>query len=132
MVFFLMTWKKARVTPMFKNGDNSNLNHCRPCSILPTISKIFELHIARQLHAFFKATHVFHKFSLVSATSIQTALIHLVDDWLSSIDFGQYAGAVFLDLSQAFDLVDHRVLLHKLKLYHVTPKTITFMKDPKY
>ena len=55
-----------------------------------------------------------------------------MDDWLSSIDFGQYAGAVFLDLSQAFDLVDHRVLLHKLKLYHFTPKTVALLTSYLY
>ena len=51
---------------------------------------------------------------------------------MSSIDFGQYARAVFLDLSQAFDLVDHRVLLRKLKLYHFTPKTVALLTSYLY
>ena len=48
----------------------------------------------------------------------------LIDAWLGSIGSGQYVGAVFLDLGQVFDLVDHRVLLHKLKRHHFTPKNI--------
>jgi len=75
------------------------------------------------------ATNVIHKFQsgFRHQHSCQTALIHLVDDSLRSIDSGQYAGAVVLELSKALDLVDHRVLLHKLKLYHFTPKTTALL-----
>ena len=54
--------KKANVTPNLKSGDKSNLNNYRPISILPTISKIFGLHIAKQLHDFSKETNVIHNF----------------------------------------------------------------------
>ena len=67
---------------------------------------------------------LFTNFSLVFATSIHVRLHY---DGLSSIDSWQYVGAVFLDLSKAFDLVDHHVLLHKLTLYHFTPKNIALL-----
>ena len=112
--------EKARVTPTLKSGDKNNLNNYLPISILPTISQIFEIHIAKQFHAFLRQPMLFTNFNLSPPTFMSDCINSLVDDWLSSIDFGQYVGAVFLYVSKAFDLVDHRVLLYKLKLYHYT------------
>ena len=49
--------------------------------------------------------------------SCNTALINLVDKWLSYIDKGEINGAIFYDLRKAFDLVDHTVLISKLDAY---------------
>ena len=58
-----------------------------------------------------------------------TALIRLLEGWLNDIDTGKYVGAVFLDLKKAFDLVDHDILLHKLKLYHFSDKSVNFFRS---
>ena len=46
-----------------------------------------------------------------------TALIQLYDVWLESLESTQFAGVCFLDMSAAFDIVDHSILLKKLDLY---------------
>ena len=46
-----------------------------------------------------------------------TALIQLYDDWLESLEKGELAGVCFLDMSAAFDIVDHSLLLRKMELY---------------
>jgi len=49
----------------------------------------------------------------------QTALIKILDDWLSAVNENKIAGSLFLDFSKAFILVDHSILIHKLKLYNI-------------
>ena len=49
----------------------------------------------------------------------QTALIKILDDWLSAVNENKIAGSLCLDFSKAFDLVDHSLLIHKLKLYNI-------------
>ena len=51
--------------------------------------------------------------------SCQTALIKIIDDWLSASNENKIAGSLFLDFSKALDLVDHSLLILKLKLYNI-------------
>lgn len=123
--------KEARVVPIFKTGDRDDVGNYRPISILPTLSKIFERHIAEQIHQYFKETNIIHKTQsgFRKNHSCHTALTRLIDNWIKEIDSGKLIGAVFLDLRKAFDLVDHEILIHKLKLYHFSDRSINLFKS---
>ena len=45
--------------------------------------------------------------------------MHMIDSWLNAIDNGKMVGVVLVDFKKAFDLVDHQILLSKLKLYGI-------------
>ena len=55
------TIKTASVMPMLKSGIKDLAENYRPISILPTVSKIYERHIASQLQDYFSSTNVLHK-----------------------------------------------------------------------
>ena len=123
--------KQACVIPIHKGGDKNDPHNYRPISILPTISKIFEMHISNQIQYYFKKYELIHETQsgFRQHHSCQTALTHLIDSWLKDVDSGKYVGAVFLDLRKAFDLVDHEILLHKLKLYHFSQRSVEFFSS---
>jgi len=100
----------------------------RPISLLPTISKLFEKHIANQLHIYLETTGLLQKTQsgFRKHHSCQTALIALVDSLLKCIDIGNLIGSVFIDFKKAVDLVDLEILLYKLKLYHIDDLSCAF------
>ena len=65
--------------------------------------------------------------------STATALAQLQDMWLQAADKQELNAALLLDLSTAFDLVDHRILIGKLRLYGLGPSAInwviSYLKD---
>ncbi|PIK39278.1 hypothetical protein BSL78_23886 [Apostichopus japonicus] len=128
---FPSRWKVAKVIPIFKSNSRQDLSNYRPISILPVLSKILEKHVHIALTSFLK------KFDLLeiaqsgfrSKHSCETALLHVMELWMEAIDKGQLTGAVLLDLRKAFDLVNHDILIKKLKLYQFSSATIEWFKS---
>ena len=123
--------KRARVVPIFKKGSSENPNNYRPISILNTISKIFERHVANQLREFLTENNIIHptQSGFRKSHSCLSALTYMIDTWMKEIDEGNIVGCIFLDLQKAFDLVDHKILLHKLKLYHFSRETLAWFQS---
>ena len=114
--------KIAKVLPLFKNkGDSHLFDNYRPISLLPTISKIFERVVHKQLYDYFAENDLFYKsqYGYRKGHSTELAALEIADRISQYLDKGEIPIAIFLDLSKAFDTLDHKILLSKLKYYGV-------------
>jgi hypothetical protein len=123
--------KKAKVIPIPKSKDLEDINNYRPISLLSALSKPLEKHIQKHLLDFLEKNKLLniHQSGFRPKHSCQSALTHIVDSWLESINKSLMSGAVFLDLKKAFDLVDHDILLNKLTVYHLNATSIAFFRS---
>ena len=83
-------------------------------SVLPITSLILERHVNLHLKAYLElnALFYFRQSGFREHHACQTALIKIIDDWLSATNENKIAGSLFLDFSKAFDLTDHCLLTH--------------------
>ena len=56
-------------------------------------------------------------------------LINLINTLTENIEFGQLNGVISIDLTKAFDLVDHEILIEKLSLYHFDKFSLATLKN---
>ena len=111
-------WKCARVTPLFKQREASDLNNYRPISVISVIAKVFERIVYDQLYNCLSNEDIIstHQSGFRSLHSTVTALLKATDNWANNIDRGNVNAVVFLDLKKAFDTVDQDILLSKMNL----------------
>jgi len=119
--YYPSAFKYAKVIPLFKKGDKHDVNNYRPISLLSTISKPLERHIHRYLISFLGKHNLINdnQSCFRQHHSCETALCRITNSWLQNINNSKAVGAVFIDLTKAFDLINHKILLHKLKIYGI-------------
>ena len=124
-------WKVAKVVPLFKSGKPTELDNYRPISILPVLSKVQEKLIHAQLMSFLEANQLLSskQFGFRSKKSTELAVVTFLDHIRHKMDEGYLTGAVFIDLSKAFDTVSHSALLNKLPSYGIDSNELMWITD---
>ena len=108
--------KKADVVPLFKSKDHQESNNYRPISLLLTLSKLLEKIMYKRTYNFLESTGQIYKsqYGFRTSHSCENAICELVSEVIKVKQDGMHTLAVFLDLSKAFDSLEHDVLLKKL------------------
>jgi hypothetical protein len=119
--------KIAKVIPCYKSGDKTLITNYRPISILNSLSKIFENIIVIRLKSFITKHNILYnyQFGFREKYSTNLALISYIDSVTKAIDSGDKIMSVFIDLSKAFDTLDHVILIKKLNLYGFRGKVLS-------
>ena len=112
------SFKTALITPIIKNlkNDPNDLKNYRPISNLPFLSKVLEKVVAHELHHHLQSNDLYAKMQSAYRKhhSTETAIIRVYNDILHAIDGHQDVILVLLDLSAAFDTIDHQILIDRM------------------
>lgn len=108
--------KSAIVRPLFKGGNKKDVGNYRPLSIMPVISHIMEKHIANTINSFCDKFDLINKaqYGFRKGKSTTSLLEDFTDVVNKTLDENNIGLALFLDLSKAFDTIDHSKMLQKL------------------
>ena len=100
-------------------------------AILSPVSKILERIIYDQVYSYFSKNMLFHHsmHGYRRHRSTQTALLSLFNRLVTSASEGKLNGVMFLDLSAAFDLVSHEMLIKKLSIYRLDKGYLTWLES---
>ena len=85
------SWKVARITPIFKDGDGTEKSNYRPISVLPVISKLFEKLVFNQLYLYMKDNGLFtsDQSGFLRLHSTLTCLLKMSNYWYNGLDLGK-------------------------------------------
>ena len=123
--------KIAKITPVYKKGNNSYLSNYRPISILPSVSKVFERVMHNQLNNFFTQFKIYYKsqYGFRPKHSTELAAVEMTDRIFTSMDDNNIPINIYLYLSKAFGTLDHNILLKKLKFYGIRNKSLDLLTN---
>ena len=124
-------WKAAEVIPLLKEGDHNVASNNRPLSLLPVASKVCERIVLNQLSGYLsdhnRLTH--HQNGNKKLHSTETLSIYITDNILEAMDNKKITVLILLDLSKAFDSINHQRLLKKLTSVGASPATVKWFES---
>ena len=119
--------KIAKIIPLYKKDDTSVLGNYRPISLLPAIFKLLERVLFNQIHDFFNKNNLYYcsQYGFREKHSTELAAAEVI----KKMDSNEIPINVYLDLSKAFDTLDHNILFHRLRHYGIRGSCLALLKS---
>ena len=129
--FFPTAWKIAEVVPIPKTDDYELATNNRPISLLPVLSKVCERVVHKQVDSYliFKDRLASTQSGNKRHHSTETSIIHSNDFILNAMDNKKLTASVFLDMSKAFDSLNHDLLIKKLRHIGLSSQVILWFQS---
>ena len=126
---FPNTLKCADIAPIFKRLESILVKNYRPVSILSVVSKIFEKIMQKQMKDYIDKFLSPFLCGYRKGYNAQYALVSMIEKWKKSLDSKDITGAIFMDLSKAFDTINHELLVAKLEAYGFDENALAIVLD---
>mgnify|MGYP001792074473 CR=1 FL=1 len=121
--------KMAEVIPVYKKDDPLEKENYRPISLLSHVSKIFERILFNQISKYIEPYLSAFLTGFRKGHNTQHSLIKMIEQWKKLLDQGFHIGVIYMDLSKAFDVLKHDLLLAKLKAYGFSYNAISYIQS---
>ena len=99
--------KHSEVIPLFKKEDTLKKENYRPVSLLPHLSKVFERIIYKQINEYMKNELSKFTTGFRKLHGTQHSMVTMLEKWKKALDKKEYICVLFMDLSKAFDTINH-------------------------
>ena len=113
--------KLAQVIPLYKKDNKNDITNYRPIAVIPIFAKLLEKLVHQRLYSFLQLHSILidEQFGFRKKYSTNLAVFNLSQNILEQIESGNYCIGLFMDLSKAFDTIDHHILIQKLSYYGI-------------
>ena len=123
--------KKQSIVPVHKKESKAVPSNYRPISLTSHITKVFGRILRSHMVAHLETNCIIHnsQHGFRPGHSCLTQLLHHIDSIIAILEENHNADVIYLDLSKAFDKVNHDILIHKLKLSGISGKILTWITN---
>ena len=121
--------KTANITPVHKKDEPTDKENCRPVSVLPLLSKVFERLLYDQLSEYLEKYLNTLLCGFSKAHSTQHALLKLLQAWQEELDKSGFVGTILMHLPKTYDCFPHDLLVAKFEAYDIEKTGLNLIHD---
>ena len=121
--------KGSEISPVFKKLDNTSKDNYRLISTLSNFAKSSESIIYLQLNYYMDNKFSKYLTGFRKNHNTQNSLLRMIESWMAKLNDGSKVGVIIMDLSKAFDSLNHNLLLPKLEAYGLDNYAVSFIRS---